>query len=567
MNDSGKIRVNSWVRFLLILTVIIIVAASSSLINLRVDLTEDKRYTLSPQTKNILSDLKNDIFIQVFLDGEMPVPMKRLRRSVKDMLDEFGIISHRKVDYEFINPSEGDQKQRNAQYNSLAGKGLNPVNVQAGDQEGGKVTKLIFPGLIVNYNGAEVPVNFLRNNSNVPYEQNILNSIEGLEYELIQTISAISSDTIRKVAFIEGHNELSEVEVASVTLSLARFFTVDRGSIGGTPGILDSYSAVIIAGPKDQFTETDKLVLDQYLMNGGKIIWFAEEVSVNADSLTTGETVALFHPLNIEDQLFRYGVRINPSIVQNLECAPIRLSVRSGAGPSRIVPFPWPYFPLLKPESSHPVTRSINRVKGEYVNHIDTVGRDPEIRKTVLLETSGLSRTVNPPFSIRLSEAENLPDESTFAGRSLPVAVLLEGVFPSVFRNRMISHLIEDRDFRFRPESVPTKIVVVADADIIRNEVSRGGLSGSPYPLGQDRTTGITYGNSDFVVNCINYLVDENRIMELRSRELKLRLLDRQRLKTERLKWQLINIAGPVVLVILAGFVYNYFRMKIYSRR
>ena len=557
MTSSGNIRVSSWIRFILILSVIIIVASSSLLVNIRLDLTGDKRYTLSPQTKNILSDLENDIFIQVFLDGEMPIPMKRLRRSVKDILEEFRIISHRKVDYEFINPSEGDQQQRNSQYNSLIVKGINPVNIQAGDEEGGRVTKLIFPGMIVNYNGAEVPVNFLRNNNNVPYEQNILNSIEGLEYELIQTISTIIADTVRKVAFLEGHNELPEIEVASITMSLAKFFTIDRGSIGGKPGVLDEYSAVIIAGPKDQFTETDKLVLDQYLMNGGKIVWFAEAVRVNSDSLISGETVALYQPLNIEDQLFRYGVRINPSIVQDLECAPIRLSVKSGSGTSQIVPFPWTYYPLLKSMPAHPVTRNLNRVKGEYVNNIDTVGLNPSIKKTILLETSGFTRTVNPPFAIRLSEAENLPDENSFNRKALPVAVLLEGVFPSAFRNRMKS---------IKTESVPTKIIVVADGDIIRNEVRRTGVTGTPFPLGQDRASGITYGNSDFIINCLNYLVDDHNIMELRSRELKLRLLNRSMIKNERFKWQVINIAGPVLLVVLAGLFYSYFRRKIYTR-
>ena len=565
--NSNNIRIKSWIRFLLTVTTIIIIASASLLVRFRLDLTEDKRYTLSAQTRKILSGISNDIFIQVYLDGDIPIPMKRLKRSVKEILDEFRVISGRRIDYEFINPASGSsQQQRNAKYQALIDKGINPVNLQAGDEEGGSVRKIIFPGMIVNYNGIEVPVNFLKNNSNVPYEQNILSSIEGLEYEIIQTIATLSSDTIRKVAFIEGHSELPEIEVADITINLAKFFTIDRGTIGGKPGVLDNYSAVIIAGPEKEFSENDKLVLDQYIMNGGKVIWCVEEVKVNSDSLTGGETVALYQPLNIEDQLFRYGVRVNPSIVQDLDCAPIRLSVKNGSGNQQIVPFPWVYFPLLNPASSHPITRSLNKVKGEFINYIDTVGLDPAIRKTILLTTSGFTRTLNPPLLIRLKEAESVPDEKSYNKSGLPVAVLLEGVFPSAFRNRMTEYLLQDKCFKIKTESVLTKMIVIADADIVRNEVRRVGSSETPYPLGQDKVTGQLYGNRDFLINCLNYMVDDKRIMELRSRELKLRLLDRTRVKNERMKWQLINIAGPVLFVIMAGLIYSCLRKKLYTK-
>jgi ABC-2 type transport system permease protein len=300
-------------------------------------------------------------------------------------------------------------------------------------------------------------------------------------------------------------------------------------------------------------------------MNGGKVLWLIEEARVNSDSLFSGETVALYQPLGVEDQLFRYGARINPSVIQDIECAPIRLSVRSGTGSSQIVPFPWFYYPLLRPSSKHPVTRNLNRVKGQYTNYIDTVGLDPAIKKTVLLETSERTRIMNPPFVISLKEAENAPDQNNFNRAHLPVAILLDGVFPSAFRNRMVSNLVNDRSFRIKAQSKPTRMIVVADADIIRNDVRREGKTLMPFPLGQDRVSGVTYGNSDFIVNCINYLTDENNLMELRSRELKMRLLNRGKIKNEKLKWQVINIAGPVLLVLIAGLIYNHFRKKIYS--
>ena len=565
-SGNKSIKLRSWLEFLISITAIILVVSASSFLRLRLDLTEDKRFTLSDPTRNVLERLEDDIYIQVYLDGEIPIPLKRLKRSVGDMLDEFRIASGSLIDYEFINPSGGkDAKQRETLYQSLSNKGLNPIRLQSGDTEGGSSQKIIFPGMIVNYNGIEVAVNFL-NNTTPSYEQNILRSIEGLEYEMIQTIATLSSDSIKKVAFIEGHDEIPEIETADITMNLARFFTIDRGIIGGKPGILDKYAAVVIAGPEKMFSESDKLVLDQYIMNGGKVMWLIDEVEVNSDSLVYGETAGLYRPLNIEDQLFRYGARINPAIVQDIECVQIRLMVMSGGSRQQVVPAPWVYYPLLRPSENHPVTRNLNRVKGEFVNYIDTVGMDPAIRKKVLLSTSGLSRTISPPVLISLKEAEITPVEKDFNKQNLPVAVLLEGIFTSAFKNRTVSNLTEDKNLRVRTESMETRMIVIADADIIRNEVKREGLKETPLTLGQDKYTRQVYGNRDFLINCLNWLVDDNGIMELRSRALKLRLLNTQMIKTGRLKWQMINVILPLLFVIMAGFLYSYFRKKQYTR-
>ena len=564
-NKGFKLR--NWLQFLTAVAGIILVASVSSFLRLRYDLTEDKRFTLSEPTRHVLSHLKNDIYIQVYLDGDIPIPLKRLKRSVGEMLDEFRIASGRKIDFEFINPSGGkDAKQRETLYQTLENKGLNPINLHSGDAEGGLSQKIIFPGMIVNYNGIEVPVNFLNNNPAISSEQNILHSVEGLEYEMIQTIATLSSDTINKVAFIEGHGEIPEIETADITMNLARFFTIDRGVIGGKPGVLDKYAAVIIAGPEKVFNESDKLVLDQYIMNGGKVLWLIDEVAVNSDSLVYGETVGLYRPLNIEDQLFRYGVRINPAIVQDIECVQIRLMVMSGGIRQQVVPAPWVYYPLLKPSANHPITRNLNRVEGEFVNYIDTVGLDPAIRKSILLSTSEFSRTISPPVIISLKEAELIPAEKDFNKANLPVAVLLEGIFPSAFKNRMVGNLTDDKNLRIRSESKETRMIVIADADIIRNEVKRSGSNETPLTLGKDKYTEQLYGNRDFLINCLNWLVDKNGIMELRSRELRLRLLNAQMIKSERFKWQMINIAGPIIIVILAALLYSYFRRKKYTR-
>jgi ABC-2 type transport system permease protein len=569
MNDSGNIkniRIRSWLQFFSTSAIIILVASAGSLVRFRLDLTEDKRFTLSAPTRNVLSDLKNDVYIQVYLDGEIPIPLKRLRRSVREMLDEFRIASGRKIDYEFINPSEGkDSKQRDSQYQYLTGKGLIPIDLRANDAEGGSTVKRIFPGMLANYNGIEVPVNFL-NNSTPSYEENILRSVEGLEYEMIQTIATVASDTVYKVAFLEGHGEIPEIETADITYNLARFFTIDRGVINGKTGVLNNYAAVVIAGPENEFTEADKLVIDQYIMNGGKVLWLFDEVSVNSDSLAYGETVGIYRPLNIEDQLFRYGARVNPEIVQDLMCQVITLKVTGSDSRQQMVQLPWVYYPLLSPSANHPVTRNLNKVRGEFTNYIDTVGLDRNIHKTILLSTSELSRTVSPPRVISLKEAELAPVEKEYNRSGLPVAVLLEGIFPSAFRNRMLSSIIDDRNFQLKTESRENRMIVIADADIIRNEVRRVKLEETPVPLGQDKYTGQLYGNRDFLINCLNYLVDDHGIMELRSRELKLRLLNPSIIKTEKLKWQLINIIFPVLLVITGGLLYGYFRKRRFTR-
>lgn len=567
ISDNSRIRLNSWLQFIIIAFAAIVISVLSNFIPIRLDLTEDHRYTLSEPTHRILSGLKNDVFIQVYLDGEMPIQFKKLRRSVKESLDEFRVVSGRKIGYEFINPSAaGDGKERTRLFQSLVKKGLNPIDIRDNDEEGGSSQKIIFPGMIVNYNTIEIPVNFLRNNPALSPEQNFLHSMEGLEYEMIQTIATISSDTIYKIAFIEGQNEIPEIEVADITYDLAKYFTIDRGKIGGKPGILDRYSAIVIAGPEKSFEEKDKLVIDQYIMNGGKVLWLFEEVEVNADSLVSGETVALYKPLNLEDQLFKYGVRINPSLIQDLECLLIPVKVSPDGVQQQVVPVPLLYYPKLYPSQNHPITRNLNKVLGKFVNFIDTVGHDPEIEKTILLTTSPYTRTVNAPVLVSLRDAVNPPDEGLFRKSSLPVAVLLSGKFQSAFKNRMITGLVEDKDFRIKSESENTKMIVIADCDIIRNEVRRIGMDETPQPLGQDKYSMQTFGNKDFIINCLNFLVDDNGLMQLRSRELKLRLLDKAAVKQNKTMITMVNVAAPVLLVIIAGLLYSIIRKRMYTK-
>ncbi len=566
-NEAARLtlRRSSWKKPLAIISAVAAVSILISLVHIRVDLTEDRRFTLAEPTRKILRDLDREVQVDLFLDGEMPVGFRKLRRSAAQYLDEFRITSGRKVSYDFINPSgSSDRAERENYHNLLMSRGLMPVNVMASDGEGGRTQKKIFPSLTVTCGETVIPVNFLRNNPSLPAETNLLHSTEGLEYEIIQAIATATADTIHTVAFIEGHGELEEAYVADLTLELAKFYNIDRGVIGGRPGIIDRYAAIIIAAPERAFDEKDKFIIDQYIMNGGRVMWLAEEVKVDADSLTAGSTVALYDPLSFSDMLFRYGARINPVIIQDADCILIPLKVTNPGGESQYVPVPWIYYPLLRPSDAHPVTRNLNRVKAEFAGTVDTVGRDPGIKKNILLTTSGQTRTVTPPLVISLEEADEMLPQEMFTAGALPVAVLLEGTFQSVFTNRMTESLMGEAGRTILTESKPTKMIVVADGDIIRNEVSWQGGVAEPLTLGLDRYTMQTFGNKDFLVNSINYLVHDNGLIEMRSREIKPRLLDQARIKSQRTMWQLVNTLVPVIIIILGGVAYNRLKRRHY---
>lgn len=536
-----------------------------SLIHIRADLTEDRRFTLAEPTKRILRELDSEVKVDVYLDGELPIAFRKLRRSVEQYLDEFRIASGRKIKYEFINPSgSSDRTARDRFHSELMSRGLNPVNVMASDGEGGRTQKRIFPALTVTSGETVIPVNFLRNNPTLPAETNLLHSTEGLEYEIIQAVATATADTVHRVAFIEGHGELDEIFVADLTLELAKFYNIDRGVIGGRQGAIDKYAVIIIAAPRKPMDEKDKYVIDQYVMNGGRVLWLAEEVTVNADSLVAGSTVALYDPLTISDMLFRYGARINPVIVQDADCMLIPLKVTNPGGEAQYVPTPWVYYPLLRPSQEHPITRNLNRVMSQFAGTVDTVGRDPGVKKSILLTTSPDARTVMPPMIISLEEADETVPDAMFNAGPLPVAVLLEGTFRSVFENRMAASIMGDPGLVTVTGSKQTKMIVVADGDIIRNEISWEGGVPEPMTLGLDRYTMQTFGNKDFLVNCINYLVNDNGLVEMRSRELKPRLLDQARIKSRRSLWQVVNTVVPVLIIILAGVAYNALRRRHY---
>lgn len=561
-------RNRSLTEFAIGIVAIALLVYISSFVNFRLDLTSEKRYTLDSATKEVLSDLDDVVFIRVYLDGNLPIGFRRMRRELKELLDEFTVYGGRMIEYEFIDPlASVDKAERDAFVRDLYDRGLEPINIQERDPRGGTTQRAVFPGAIVSYKGKEQVVNLLRNNPALSGEENINISVQGFEYSLVSTILALKPDELPKLAFVHGHGQLDELETGDIAQELVKQFEVHRVILGGEVGGLNPYSVVVVAGPTERIPEEDKLVLDQYIMGGGKVLWVVDGVNVSIDSLSQGSTTLAFpNNHNLDDMLFRYGVRINPTLVQDMQSAVIPVNVALEGQDSRFVPAPWVYYPLLNAPSSHPITRNLNLILGRFVSPLDTVGMDPNIDKQILLRTSPYSRILNVPLFINLRQIERSPLESEFNMSHLPVAVLLEGVFPSVFTNRPLSSFNNKRPFSFHEQSVPTKMVVISDADIIRNEVSRRPDGAYVTPLGYDRYSRQTYGNKEFIVNAINYLNDDKGLMNLRSREFKLRLLDKSKVLEHRVRWQVINLTLPSIVLLLFVGIWLYIRRKRYTR-
>ena len=551
------------------MAIIVFLVVLSSMIHVRIDLTEDNRYTLSETTHDVLNDLEGIAYIKVYLEGEMPVAFTRMQDAIVELLDEYKILSDGNVQYELINPhAEEDKEIRQELFAYLYDTGLQPVNVQATDEEGGSSQKLIFPGAIVNYNGIELGLNLLKNNPGLAPEVNLNHSIQSLEYEFTNSIRNLSSDTLEKIAFIEGHGELNQYEVGDITKELANYYQVDRGAINGIPGVLDDYQAVIIAKPKEMFTEADKFVLDQYVMSGGRVAWFVDPVSINMDSLRMGRTIALLRDLNMDDQLFHYGVRINPVLVKDIQAGVIPVNTAVSGAPAKFTRAPWNYYPLLGPNPLHPVTTNLNLVSGKFASSIDTVGGNPNVSKEVLLSTSRFTQVLSMPAIISLEEVSKQPNKEDYNQPFQTVALMLEGNFHSVFKNRPIEQFLSNSALQFTEESADTRLLVVADGDIIKNDVSY--RQGSPVisTLGFDKYTRQTFGNKEFIMNAIHYLSGKKELIELRAKDYKLRLLDKSKIKSKsaKVKWQLFNVLAPIFLIMIIGFVINFRKKFVYGK-
>lgn len=576
--QHNNLRKSSIIRLVLGIGSIIILNILGSFVFTRFDLTAEKRFTLSDASRDILRSLDDVVYFRIYLEGDFPAGFKRLSRSTQETLDEFRAWSDN-IEYEFVNPSSSDDpKIRNDIYKQLTEKGLQPTTLQLRQNDGSE-QRILFPGALVSYKGKEIPLQLLQSQAGMAPEQVLNSSIQDLEYNLATSIRKLASRKEQSVAVITGHRELEDVWLWDALTSLSESYKVERIRINEKLGSLtereynsdssevlirNKFDAIIIAKPDSAFSERDKFIIDQYVMRGGKILWCLDNTNADMDSLQSApETVGIVRSLNLDDMLFKYGVRINPDLLMDIRSMPIPVKTGDIGGQAQFEFYPWYFMPLLSAVNQHPVVNNLNMVKSEFVSSIDTVDV-PGVRKVPLLQTSRYTRKVGTPAYISLEILRQEPDQAMFADGVQNVAVLLEGTFPSLFANRIPPEIAENRELGFRMESEPSRMIVVSDGDILSNQLSGG--TRNPLPLGYDQYTGETFGNRDFLLNAMSYLCDESGLIEIRAREISLRLLDRTRISAEQSKWQIINVAVPLLIILIFGIIGAVLRRRRYTR-
>jgi len=544
-----------------LLIVLIAINYISSIAFKRFDLTHDKRYTLNQASLNVINDINSPIVIDVFLEGnDFPSEFKRLQRETKQLLEEFS-ANNSNIIFHFINPLEDDAtRERNIQ--QLSQRGLTPMQLSV--QENGKSTQeVIFPWALASYNDETVTIPLVKNKIGASQQELVTNSVQHLEYAFADAFSKLTKPKRRKIAFLLGNDELKGRYTESFRKILSEYyniapFTLDSVAINPKRTLkqLQTFNLLIIAKPTEAFSEEEKQVLDQYTMNGGKSLWLIDVVAIEKDSLynESGKTYAVARDLNLTDFFFKYGVRINPVLISSLYSAPITLAIGEGSN-SQFQHLQWPYSPLASTTSKHPIVNNLNLVKFDFANQMDTLKNG--VKKTILLESAPLTKIEGTPREISLDIVTEQQDPTLFNKGNQPLAVLLEGKFTSVYKNRIKPLKLSNE----KDESVPTKMIVIADGDVIKNDVVRN----TPQELGFDRWTGQTYGNKEFLLNAVNYLLDDDGLINIRSKEIAVAFLDQQKISSQKTSWQLLNILLPLGLLAIFGFLFNYIRKKKYT--
>jgi ABC-2 type transport system permease protein len=550
----------------LLLTIIILVLLNyvGSFVFHRFDLTSEKRYTLSDATKKLLSKLDDAVYVKVYLgkNEDFPAGFKHLRNETEEMLNEFRSYANNNIEYEFINLSEyTDEKQKTEVFKQLYSKGLQPTNLEV-KEESGVTQKIIWPGALVSYKGKEMPWQLLKTQMGASPEMQLNNSVQSLEYEFASCIRNLSTTSRPKVGFIQGQGELKGLDVDDIKNSLNEFYDVKSIQIADNVNALKDLKAIIIAKPDTAFSENDKFIIDQYVMNGGKALWVIDALETSIDSLRkSGFTLSIPSDLNLEDLFFKYGVRINQNLVVDLQSSAIPVNKAFVGQEPRFELMPWLFSPLIMAQNNHPIVKNLEVIKMDFVSTMDTIATKG-IHKTILLKTSKYSKIIKAPVRVDMRMVNVRPDESLLNDSYQAIAVLAEGTFESVFKNRERPAIAAT--VIFKDKSSDTKQIFISDGDVIRNDVQYS--SSKPYPLGFDKYTNQTYGNKNFILNCVNYLCDDSGLISVRARELTLRLLNKKKVHHEKLKWQLINVVLPIVSIVLFGMIYSYVRKRKYAR-
>ena len=539
-----------------------------SLAHYRLDLTSEKRYSLSNSTKTLLKNLDGKVEVEVFLTGDLSAGFKKLSIASEELLNEFKEYGTTKFQYRFTRPGAGlPDSLRYQIYDSLAQLGIKPFNNQVTSKQGAETTeRWIFPAAIVRYNDSmQIPIDLMSGKSGADEETTLNHSEALLEFKFADAINKLTRKEVPVVAYAAGNGEPLNPTVRDLFETMRtnyRFGVIDV-NIGRLDA--DTIAALMIVKPSKPFTEIEKLKIDQYIMHGGNVIWFIDKLYAEMDSLLRVQTdfIAFDKNLNLDDQLFKYGIRINNDLLQDLKSAKQPLVVGQLGGQPQIERLPFPYYPLVSSPSTNPIAKNLDDVLTIFPSSIDTV-KSAGIQKTILLASDTNSRVISSPAMVSLQSVKTEDDLRTFTRSYVPVAVLLEGKFTSLYANRFTEDLRDSLQlFSARPFASagikPGKQIIVSDADVVTNVVTQ---SQGPLPMGMQQYENYQFANKDFVLNALDYMVNNNGLLETRSKDLTLRLLDKQKITEQKTMWQSINIGIPILLVLLFGWLYQLKRQR-----
>ncbi|HRI32162.1 MAG TPA: gliding motility-associated ABC transporter substrate-binding protein GldG [Saprospiraceae bacterium] len=556
-------KIPGFIQILLILGILLFINILSQYFNTYLDFTEEKRFTLTEPTKKLIKDVKNVVYIQVLLEGNFPSGFKRLQQSTKEILDQFN-SENGYIEYEFENPNEGTVDVINARRKSYSEEGLIPTNLMVRSGSENK-EQLIYPYAIIKLGDRKISVNLLENAPDLDQESNLSNSISLLEYKLATAIQKVHYPEKKNILFTTGHGELAKEQTKSLVSLLNSSYNLAWINLDSSFIIKPEIDLLIIARPIIPFTEKNKFVLDQYVMNGGKIIWLVDGLKMSLDSLSTrNEFIPEPLDLNLTDYFFKNGIRINSNLVLDLECSRIPQVIGRTGDKPQIELFPWYYHPLIAPRSNHPIVSNIDRISLEFPSTIDTLKTKTDIKKTILLQSSQYSRYQTSPMKVGFEMMRYKPDPDKFNRPNLPIGILLEGTFSSLFENRLdedMNNILSSIGIPFKTISSPTSMLVVADGDVIKNLYDKE--TGKFAPIGYNKYEKATFnGNKDFILNSIEFMINQNNILTARTKEFKLRMLDKVKAEKDKLYWQSINIVLPIILIVLFGAINFYWRKK-----
>ena len=561
MNTATKNRLKS-VGITIVL--LLVLNTIGSFFFFRFDLTKDKRYTLSPTSLQIIEQVKNPLYIKVYMQGELPAEFKRLQLETRQMLEEFQGYNS-KIVFEFIDPLE-DEATSMDNIKELYRKGLTPINISV-DDKGKQSQAMVFPWAIAVYNNKEVNIPLLKNIMGASTTDKVIGSVQHLEYSIADALNKITKEKQKKIAIIKGNGELHEAYIAKFLLQTKESyhigpFTLD--SVAKQPintlEALKKYDLAIIAKPTEAFSEGEKQVLDQYIVNGGKTIWLLDQVVAEMDSLysPTGSAMAFSRDLNLNDFFFKYGVRIYPDLIKDEQGSPIKLATGEQGSATQFQEFNWKFAPQVYPQSKHPIVKNLGGIKFDFANAIDTLKKG--IKKTVLLQSSLYSKRIGTPTEINLNSVNEETTPADYLNKgTIPLAVLLEGNFHSMFENRILA--FDQTNFQASGKS--GKMIVISDGDVIKNQLDKNLL---PVELGYDQRSGNLYDNKDFLMNCVNYLLDDTGLINIRSKDLDLALLDKEKVYENYTYIQFLTIGLPIVILAAFGFLFTFLRKRKYSR-